>query len=87
MKIALNIKNMRKAMRPANDDVIVYDGKEWYITTKETLFKEYQDKVDARLVAADAKIAEMEAYKGKISSQIAELAEIIRQFVKLEGDK
>lgn len=87
MKIALNIKNMRKAMRPSNDDVIVYDGKEWYITTKETLFKEYQDKVDARLAAVDAKIAEMEAYKGEVSSQIAELAEVIRQFVQMEGDK
>lgn len=87
MKIALNIKNMKKAIRPANDDVIIFDGKDWYITTKETLFKEYQDKVDAKIAEVNAKIAEMEAYKGEVSSQITEMAEVIKKFVKMEGDK
>lgn len=86
MKVALNIKNMKKAIRPSADDVIIYDGKDWYITTKETLFKEYQDKVDTKLAEVNAKVVEMEAYKRETSSQIAELAEVIRQFVQLEGD-
>lgn len=86
MKVALNIKNMKKAIRPANDDVIIFDGKDWYITTKETLFKEYQDKVDAKIAEVNAKVAEMEAYKRETSSQIAELAKVIKQFVQMEGD-
>jgi len=86
MKVALNIKNMKKAIRPANDDVIIFDGKDWYITTKETLFKEYQDKVDAKIAEVNAKVAEMEAFKRETSSQIAELAKVIKQFVQMEGD-
>lgn len=87
LKVGLEIKNGSKIFKPKKGDVVIFDGKEWYVTTKDDIFKEYQDKVDAKLAEVDIKVAEMEQYKKDTSAQIAEMAAVIKQFVELEGDK
>ena len=87
LKVGLEIKNGSKIFKPKKGDVVIFDGKEWYVTTKDDIFKEYQDKVDAKLVLVEEKVAEMERYKRETAAQIAEMAAVIKQFVELEGDK
>jgi len=87
VKVGLNIKNGSKVFKPKPGDVIIFDGKDWYITTKDDIFKEYQDKVNAKLREVDIKLQETENFKTEISEQMVELGETIRKFINLQGDK
>ena len=78
MKIALEIKNMKKAIKPSINDIIIYDGKDWYITTKEELFKEYDEKFDEKLAECDHKIAEMNELSVNVAKQLLDFEDIIR---------
>ena len=40
MRVALDIKNLSKLNQPTENDVIIYDGKRWYVTTKDDLLKD-----------------------------------------------
>lgn len=87
VKVGLSIKNGSKVFKPKAGDVIIFDGKDWYITTKDDIFKEYQDKVNAKLREVDIKLQETENFKTEISEQMVELGETIRKFINLQGDK
>lgn len=86
MKIAIDVKNMKKAIRPSSGDVIMFNGNDWYITTKEDLFKEYQEKVDAKLSEVENELLELRRFKTEVSSQLIEMSEVIKSFVKLQGE-
>lgn len=86
IKVGLEIKNGSRILKPKKGDVVIFDGKEWYVTTKDDIFKEYQTKVDAKLSEIDAELESIKQYKSEISGQITEMAEAIKQFIKLEGD-
>ena len=86
LKVGLEIKNGSKIFKPKKGDVVIYNGKEWYVTTKEDIFKEYQDKVDAQLKEVEDAVKELETFKAEVSSQLIEMSEIIKQFVKLQGE-
>ena len=87
LKVGLEIKNGSRVLKPKKGDIVIFDGKEWYVTTKNDIFREYQEKVDAKIAEVNAKVAEMEEYKRETAAQIAEMANVIKQFVELEGDK
>ena len=40
MKVAFEIKNPSKSIRPSRDDVLYFDGDGWYVTTKEDWLKD-----------------------------------------------
>ena len=40
MEVVLDIKNVPKVMNPTVDSVIVFNGKNWYLTAKENLLKD-----------------------------------------------
>ena len=40
MQVILDIKNVTKTFDPKEGYVIVSDGKQWYVTTKEVLLKD-----------------------------------------------
>ena len=82
MKIALEIKNNKKAIRPSTNNIIIYDGKEWYITTKDELFKEYDQRFADKLVECDKKIAEMDARNVEVAEQMLKLENIVSELVK-----
>jgi hypothetical protein len=86
MKIGLEIKNISRAIKPKKDDVIIFDGKEWYITTKKDLFKEYEDKIDAKLEQFNKMIASNADFKKEISGQMVEMSETIKKFIKTQGE-
>lgn len=87
VKVGLNIKNGSKVMKPKEGDAIIFDGKDWYVTTKDAIFKEYQEKVDAKLEQVQEKLVDMENYKKDISQQMKTMSEAIKKFVNLQGDK
>lgn len=34
MKIMLEVQNTKKGIKPSKDNIIIYDGDSWYVTTK-----------------------------------------------------
>ena len=87
VKLALEIKNASRGIKPKKGDVVIFDGESWYITTKDDIYREYEQKVDAKLQEVDQKMQQMENFKNEISAQIIKMGEIIKNFVNLQGDK
>lgn len=85
MKIALNVKNTSKIVKPSKDNIILYDGCEWYVTTKNDLFCEYQAKIDALILENNQVKQDNERFKQEISSQILKMSEIIRNLYSKTG--
>ena len=85
MKLILDVKTNKKAVKPSKDNVVLYDGKDWYVTTKQELFKEY-DKYFADVIAeCNAKIKEMNALKVELAKQMLDLQEVVRVAVLKEN--
>lgn len=74
MKIILNVKNTTKIIKPSSDNVILYDGKDWYVTTKQELFKEYNSK----LKEFERVIEENKEFKKEVAAQIVEMSNLIK---------
>ena len=85
MKMALEVKTNKRALRPTRDDVIIYDGKDWYITTKQDLFKEYEEKLDAKVKACDEKLTAITNFQTEISRQMVEYGNLIKELVQKEN--
>lgn len=86
MKIALEVSNKGKAIRPSTNNVIIYDGKQWYVTTKTELFKEYDEKFTTKLEECEEKLAEIKAFQKEIAAQMVEYGEIIKAIVLKESE-
>ena len=87
MKIALEVNTNKKAIKPSKNDVIIYDGKEWYVTTKEALFKEYEEKVDAKLKEVDRELQAIQDFKQEVSSQMVEMSKAVKRAILLQEHK
>ena len=93
MKIGLEVKNPKKAIRPSQNDIILYDGKQWYVTTKEELFKAFESRLekkekelDNKIAECNAKIAEINELKKQNAEQILEIATAVKEFIAKEGE-
>lgn len=86
VKVGLTIKNGSKVFKPKKGDVIIFDGKDWYVTTKDDIFAEYQEKVNAGLQEVQRELQELRRYKGEVASQMAEMGTLIRDFIKSQGE-
>jgi hypothetical protein len=78
MKVFLDVKNMSKVIKPSTENVMLFDGKQWYVTTKQELFKEYDEK----LVEFDQMIQENKEFKKSVASQLLEMSELIKTLYK-----
>ena len=97
MQVAFTVKNTSKALKPTTDDVLIYDGKLWYVTTKKDLFKEYDTRFEEKLRECNNVIYEMAQEKERLVSEINELkaemaikmleyGQIIRDFIQNKGE-
>lgn len=86
MKVTFDIKNASKAIRPQSNDVIMFDGKDYYITTKDELLKEEKQLLlDCKKELKRVK-EENEKFKKEISAQILDMSEIIKQMYTNRGE-
>lgn len=75
MKVVLEVKNISKVVKPSTNHVMLYDGKQWYITTKQDLFKEYDEKIKELELLKK----ENEKFKKDVLSQLMKMGEIIKK--------
>ena len=88
MKLTLDIKNFKRIIKPTKDDVILFDGKEWYVTTKNDLFEELSRKFDEREMEVENKlneiknvIAEFKQIKVENAKQISTMSKTIKDLI------
>lgn len=97
MQIAFTVKNTSKALKPNPDDILIYDGKIWYVTTKKDLFKEYDTRFEEKLRECNNVIyemyqereqmkAEINELKAEMARQMLEYGQIIRDFIGNKGE-
>ena len=82
MKIALEVKNNSKIIKPSKNNVIIYDGKQWYVTTKEELFEDFYKVLDKMQDALEKLKQENASFKSDVSSQILEITNIVENVYK-----
>ena len=94
MKIAIDLKNTSRGLKPKNDDVIIFDSKEkqWYITTKEELLKEDKKLLDEcknQLKANEKEVEKMRKeyseFKVKVAEQLLNMSEVMKKIVGKEN--
>ena len=87
MDVVLSVKNMSKVIKPTTNSVILFDGKDWYVTTKEHLFKEFTKLLND----CNNKLAELEQqnsdFKRAVSEELKEMTDLIqRLFDNTQGE-
>ena len=86
MRVALDIKNLSKLKEPSANDVIIYDGKQWYITTKDDILKEANDLLlECKEELAKTK-RENQEFKQQTSKDILELTNTVKKLLELKGE-
>ena len=87
MNVNLNIKNLSRLKEPKKGDIILFDGKEWYITTKDDVLQDAKillDKCNEKIELLEKQNNE---FKTKTSKDILEITETIKKIYELKGDK
>ena len=83
MEIAFTVKNTSRAIKPSQDDVLIYDGKLWYITTKKDLFKEYDTRFEEKLRECNRVIYDLQQEKEQLLTELNEFkAEMAKQMLE-----
>lgn len=86
MRIALDIKNLSKIKEPTVNDVIIYDGKKWYVTTKDDILKETHNLLlECKEELLKLK-KENQEFKQQTSKDIIELSDTVKKLLELKGD-
>lgn len=87
MKVALDIKNMSKLKKPTANDVIIFDGNEWYITTKEDVLSDAISLLEECKKTLVSLKEDNESFKKQTSRDIHELSETVKQLLQFKGDE
>lgn len=87
MRVALDIKNMSKIKNPTANDVIIYDGKQWYVTTKEEILKEANDLLLECKKTLEQLRVENQEFKRQTSKDILEITDTTKKLLELKGEK
>lgn len=86
MDVVLRVKNTSKIMKPTKNDVILFDGNQWYVTTKEQLYKEWTELYQN----CAEKLATMEQensdFKNEVGMQLQEMTNLIHKLFEVKGD-
>lgn len=80
MKMVLDIKSKR-SLHPIKNDVIVFDGKDWYLTTKDDILKEAHELLNSCKKELEKLSSENVEFKKQIASQMLEMSKIIKKVV------
>ena len=78
MEVMLDIKNVPKAMNPTQDSVIVFDGKTWYLTTKQDLLEDAYKVLKKCQEELEEIKQENREFKSNVSSQLVIMSDAIK---------
>lgn len=84
MEVILDVKNVPKAMNPTQDDVIVFNGKTWYLTSKASLMKEALEMIDKCQKELDKIKKENAQFKKEVAQQVRDLSELVKQMYEVK---
>lgn len=97
MKLLINVnKDGGKILKPSREDIIIYDGAEWYVTTKQDLFKEIIETTNeavniaqTNLENAAVQLKQLEKdfndFKVNVSKQLLEMTQLIKTLYEGEN--
>ena len=77
MKVAFEVKNTGKALKPTKNDVLFFDGKMWYVTTKEDVLKEDKELLNQCKKQLELLKTENADFKKSVAAQLLEMSELI----------
>jgi len=70
------------------NDVLIYDGKDWYVITKEELFAEFEQRHADAVTRYDREYQtlrkEFISFKSEVSDEVSKLATIMKNFISKE---
>lgn len=82
MKIALDIKNGSKVLKPTTDNVILFDGEKWYVTTKQDLLNDCYKLVEQANKDLDEMINENAKFKKEIAEKMLVMSTEIKKLLE-----
>ena len=86
MNVVLNIKNTSKIIKPTKNSVILCDGKDWYVTTKEELLKECSDLLKKCKITLEEQKQENTEFKKDVGKQLKQMTDLIQQLFETKGE-
>jgi len=93
MKVILDVKNMKSTEPIGETSIILYDAtdKNWYITSKDTLLKEFYDKSNAAIKLYSEKYLDLEnrfnLFQSTFSEQYKQIVELVKILAKEQERK
>lgn len=86
MKIALTVKNSSKVLKPTENDVIIYDGEDWYVTTKDKLLEESNHLLQNCKNELEKLKKENADFKREVASQLLQMSKLIEKLYGGQGE-
>lgn len=86
MNVVLNIKNTSKIIKPTKNSVILYDGKDWYVTTKEELLKECSELLKKCNSTLEEYKQENTEFKKDVGKQLKQMTDLIQKLFETKGE-
>lgn len=84
MEVILDIKNVPKVMNPTVNSVIVFNGKDWYLTSKESLLKEAYELVEEAKQSIEKLKEENTKFKSDVATQLQTMSDAIKLMYEVE---
>ena len=83
MEVILDIKNIPKVMNPTQNDIIVFDGKTWYLTTKQDLLEDAYKLIAKAKEELENLKDENESFKDQVNEQLSFMSDAIRKIYEV----
>jgi len=91
MKIVIDVKNGSKTQNFGKNDLIVYDGKQWYVTTVEDLYSHLEKRYNDMIAKMDQKINDIKTSYAEFllayNEQNSKLLPIIENLLEKDEEK
>lgn len=88
MKLAIDVKNTSKIKK---DDVLIYDGKEWYVMSKEVLLSDLNKRCEDFFAKMSREFIDMKKsyaeFMQKYNEQNQKLLPIIEDMLEKDEEK
>ena len=84
MEVILDVKGVSKVMNPTQDNVIAFDGKKWYLTSKESLLADSYKILKETKQELEKIKAENQEFRQKVAKQLFDMSELIKKLYKAE---